>query len=399
MITETIIASVIAGTSVCSDHFENASRFNPTELSTYQECVLAAHSNETAGTLGGIFWVKVGDTEFVSMPVKTLRNAGSKEAAKTIVTETIIEEVIVERIVEVVTEDTARIEQLQRDLALLRPLADQVPTLMATIREKEGEIMRLMGLPTYAEGHIAGFTSGEASARNDFRDDINSIFGTSYATWQEAFGFVMGINIEDGHGSTVTQRTGTNIFDVTGEMAGTYFNQAYVSATLASSGRFIAASGLANGLRNSGFTNVSFSDLSAIASRESTLEGAVRQMARHILDNVPAQTLAHAPMVSDIIDHAETNHDRSFGRANIEHTTQDNVSNISDNRGADRNYSVFFNGDPADVVRGFGPTILTRVADLVEKVYDEAYADGYEDGYVDGYRDGFADGQASVTIQ
>ena len=113
MLTEAIVASVIAGSSVCSDHFENPNRFNPTALSDYQQCVLAAHSSQDAGTLGSIFWVKTGDVEFVSMPVKTLREAGSKAAAKEIVIETIIEEVVVEHIV---TEYVDRIEYVEREL-------------------------------------------------------------------------------------------------------------------------------------------------------------------------------------------------------------------------------------------------------------------------------------------
>ena len=104
MLTEAIVASVIAGSSVCSDHFDNHSRFNPTALSDYQQCVLAAHSDETAGVLGSIFWTKVGETEFVSMPVQTLRSAGSQAAAQQMVIETILEEVIVEKLVTQVVE-------------------------------------------------------------------------------------------------------------------------------------------------------------------------------------------------------------------------------------------------------------------------------------------------------
>lgn len=84
-------------------HFDNHSRFNPTELSEYQECWLDFHGKE-AGMLGSLFYVKAGDT-FVSMPVSELREAGSKAAAKAVVVEA-----IVERIVEV--ESGARIAAL-----------------------------------------------------------------------------------------------------------------------------------------------------------------------------------------------------------------------------------------------------------------------------------------------
>lgn len=70
-------------------HLENHSRFNPTELSEYQECWLGLHGEE-AGVLGSLFYAKVGDS-FVSMPVKVIREAGSKSAAKAVVVEKIVE--------------------------------------------------------------------------------------------------------------------------------------------------------------------------------------------------------------------------------------------------------------------------------------------------------------------
>ena len=79
-------------------HIENHTRFNPTELSEYQECWLGFHKpDEMAGVLGNIFWARAGDMT-VSMPVSELRSAGSAEAAKALVVERVTE-VIRDRVV------------------------------------------------------------------------------------------------------------------------------------------------------------------------------------------------------------------------------------------------------------------------------------------------------------
>ena len=71
--------------------FDNEIRFNPTELSDFQECWLNFHKpDEMSGTLGSLFWVKVGD-EFVSMPVKSLVREGSAEKAKELVVDRVLD--------------------------------------------------------------------------------------------------------------------------------------------------------------------------------------------------------------------------------------------------------------------------------------------------------------------
>ena len=198
MLTEAIVASVIAGSSVCSDHFENTSRFNPTDLSDYQQCVLAAHNGESAGTLGGVFWVKTGETEFVSMPVSTLQKAGSASAAKAVVMDAIIEEVIVERIVEITVENGATIDRLRAEIrgfeaaqtAILENLgveagADALASIQNKIDMMQADILRLMG-----------------------------------------------IEVEDGHRSTVSSTSHDNVFTVIGgAFAGTYTNAGAIITT------------------------------------------------------------------------------------------------------------------------------------------------------------------------
>ena len=116
-------------------HLDNPTRFNPTELSAYQECWLDYHKpNEMAGVLGSIFYARAGDN-IVSMPVADLRNAGSAGAAK---------EIIVERIVEVINNE--RVEELE----------GIVEGLEATVSEKNAVIAAL---------EAAGVTDGATIER------------------------------------------------------------------------------------------------------------------------------------------------------------------------------------------------------------------------------------------
>ena len=116
-------------------HLDNPTRFNPTELSAYQECWLDYHKpDEMAGVLGSIFYARAGDS-IVSMPVSDLRSAGSAGAAQAIV---------VERIVEVINNE--RVEELE----------GIVEGLEATVSEKNAVIAAL---------EAAGVTDGATIER------------------------------------------------------------------------------------------------------------------------------------------------------------------------------------------------------------------------------------------
>ena len=64
----------------CNDLFwRDRSRINPTELSDYQECILAVHYGETdSGELGGILWVRI-EGQYFSVSKRELHAAFSNE--------------------------------------------------------------------------------------------------------------------------------------------------------------------------------------------------------------------------------------------------------------------------------------------------------------------------------
>ena len=132
------------------------SRFNPTELSEYQECWLDVYkADESAGTLGSILWVKV-DGEYLSMPVKKIHKAGSAEKAK----QMIVDMVIVEMLKEQLEMERQTILTLQAELDVLRPLAARLPILQA-------DVDRLEIALAAANGQIATLNVDIASVRAD----------------------------------------------------------------------------------------------------------------------------------------------------------------------------------------------------------------------------------------
>lgn len=130
-------AAEVSVSEACG-HLDNHSRFNPTELSEYQECWLDIHGEES-GVLGSLFYTKVGES-YVSMPTKVLREAGSKAAAKAVVVEAIIAGVAQAEYDAVVAERDALQSDLAaavtgRDFETASDLADEIDRLNTRVDE------------------------------------------------------------------------------------------------------------------------------------------------------------------------------------------------------------------------------------------------------------------------
>lgn len=67
----------------CTDLFwDSKNRLNPTELSDYQECILATTTDEDHGRLGDFFWIKLDD-EYYSFNLRNLiKSFTSREKAE-----------------------------------------------------------------------------------------------------------------------------------------------------------------------------------------------------------------------------------------------------------------------------------------------------------------------------
>ena len=340
--------------------------YGKVELSEKDKCWLDHwKSDETGGVLGSIFWVKVNG-EYISMPTKDLTKAGSKSAAKKVVVNTVIEELIVDRIVEVTVENGETIDRLRGEISTLEGViageAGRIEAvagpLRAQITAKTNEITRLLGLPTpYANGytdddvasvnitsdnlavHNAAFTAGEGSARQDLIDDINSELGTSATTIGEALAAVSAVN--NGHNSTITQRTATNIFDVVGgDLAGTYYNADYVADTLRANTNSLINKIVARGAIASAF-GISVSDVVLQPTTDGTLYNYLTQAIRAQVAALPTPTRTEAGMPitgsgaagevtdPDILSYA-ANHDDAETRNFDDSSRARAVNNITD---------------------------------------------------------------------
>lgn len=82
MIAETIIAAVMAGNAVCSDHFESSRPgFNHADFSQYGYCILdTVRADEVTGVDFNRAWVRIDGTIY-SVSINELVRQGSKERA------------------------------------------------------------------------------------------------------------------------------------------------------------------------------------------------------------------------------------------------------------------------------------------------------------------------------
>ena len=141
--------------AACND-IPNPTRFNPTELSQYQECWLDTYEEDNAGVLGSLAWIRLNG-EYFSAPISLIRKMkGSNYADKffaAIEPELIevVERQTQERIVEIETiieyvdviiEDTKRIDELEKELKTLKEI--DIPDLKQMIADKDEAIAELV---------------------------------------------------------------------------------------------------------------------------------------------------------------------------------------------------------------------------------------------------------------
>ena len=104
--------------------------YNKVELSEKDKCWLNHwKADEQGGTLGSIFWVRIG-TDFVSMKVRNLQISGSERAAKEIVVNKVIDTMVVGVAQDVHDALVAERDQLVNDLGTANTdLADQIEAI------------------------------------------------------------------------------------------------------------------------------------------------------------------------------------------------------------------------------------------------------------------------------
>jgi len=351
-------------------HIENHTRFNPTELSEYQECWLGFHKpDEMAGVLGSIFYARAGDG-FVSMPVSTLTNAGSKSAATAIV---------VDRIVEVVNNE--RIEELEGVVA----------DLEATVSEKEAAIRALEMLRDSQAGTIAGLNTQISTL-----EDEKAALETARAALQATI---------DGHPAVVRAA------EEAARMAG-------VSSVTVSAGNVSAswtAETVTIALSNGSSYEYDIAQGASVYRAEG--RGDILSQIRDT-DNTRTEGVS---ATLDLNGNISIQFEAGYGefadaryRGDLEWSASERTSNQTVDGVAFSDLTSFdpaettFRGQDAAIYDGYFQEFahITDWTDLAavdaaiqvagEEAWDAAYDLGYDEGFADGYAEGFTDGVNSV---
>ena len=356
MIAEAIIASVIAGTSVCSDHFDNVSRFNPTDLSDYQQCFHITNDNHS-GLVGNNLWVRDGNN-FVYI-AKSQYAGRSQEAIK----EIIVKEIIVERVRTEVTEDLTRIHALMAEINTLRPLAESIPALQTRITALEGEVSTHLTTIGVRDNRIS-----------QLMVDV-----------QNAMTLATEVPLENAVDAAILNALGPNaggidwVFFVSGRDG---YRAADEGVTIAHVARFIADRIVVNVPTAEQVAEIVPESGDYIEVRDST--GGNRAMLGFIVDSTGDGFL------DTWIDDPRARPDgRLVGESVTNPGTHAVLVGVPTAGfgyvGTDRIYTVEIEN------------LHARIIDIINDVAREAYNAGYEDGYRDGYEQGFIDGAASVT--
>ena len=162
-------ASAMAGTTPASCGVDEV-RFNPTELSEYQECWLNTHrADETHGVLGSLFYIKVNDV-FYSAPLSTLRKLSDPASFFTAQVVGDLEvsslEAIRENAVVVANETAVKIAEVETVIKLVEV---EVPVEVIKTVIKEVEVIKTIIETIEVEVDGGEFTDQDYA---DLKDDL-----------------------------------------------------------------------------------------------------------------------------------------------------------------------------------------------------------------------------------
>ena len=327
-------------------HIDNPTRFNPVELSEFQECWIDFHkADEAAGMIGSIFWARAGDG-FVSMPVAELREAGSKDAAKAVVLDAIVDTAAIDALEGMLESVKARRDQLIADLATaegdLAAKIEELSTANATIEALRNSVdsASTSEISVTRDGDSVSVafadrnaivTENDATVAQNARNEL----GLRSVTYNEARGRVI-VTLNDGR---------------------QWSDRPVVDAVL-DAGRRGASLSFMTG--TFGFTTG-------------------QQYADFISGN------------SDSYDAASPGHDEMYDARDIRNDFGFTHTYVyAPNIGSGRNGFVSLGVQLSQA----------NIGDLnsaLNTAFDQGYDSGYDEGYADGYRDGFHDGVASVN--
>ena len=122
-------------------HIENPTRFNPTELSEYQQCWVDFYkADEVSGMVGNIFWMRLGD-DTISITRDEIR-AGGKGVIRSAIEQWVVDNQV-EAVAARITAAEDRVEELSADLE--EALAE-VDAKSAEVERIQAQLVTMTGL-------------------------------------------------------------------------------------------------------------------------------------------------------------------------------------------------------------------------------------------------------------
>ena len=371
-------------------HLDNPTRFNPTELSEYQECWLGFHKpDEMAGVLGNIFWARAGDMT-VSMPVSELTNAGSKSAATAIVVDRIVEVVNNERIEElegVVAGLEATVSEKEAAIRALEMLRDSqagtitgLNTQISTLEDEKAALETASAaLQATIDGHPAVVRAAEEAARMAGVASVTVRAGNVSASWTAE---TVTIALSNGSSYEYSIAQGASVYraegrgDILSQIRDTDNTRTEgVSARLDLNGNITIDF-------EAGYGLMTDNDAAAISAARDAVDTTA-------FDGMSGTAIRDGQGMDHTFDNSAGD---SYDVGNYNHTFRTEIND----GGFPVTYDVVsFDLDGVTITREH-VTFSTAIEWAIEAVVEATYDAGYDDGYADGYRDGFADGVASV---
>ena len=349
-------------------HLDNPTRFNPTELSAYQECWLDYHKpEEAAGVLGSVFYARAGE-EFVSMPVSELRSAGSTEAAQAIVMGAIVDSAALDAAEAALEDVKAERDQLILDLA---SADDDLAAKIEELRVANETIGAL-------EAAIDGAGTAEISViRNGTAVSIAFVDRAAIAAEGDATAYSNGFT--DGGDETAANLLVTSV--VVSRDGGVRVNTANGSFSFMRGADYVADSyntaiAAARTAAHNGYTL----DVTGNTAADAAFSGATatETLVGDEYDVVDADDNVVATFATAGEARAYAFHDPSYSVVGRSLDT----------------WSATVNGSTITFADSLFESNL--VAQAVEAAYNVGFDDGYDEGYADGYANGFTDGVNSV---
>ena len=350
IILGTLAATMITGVAkaACND-IPNPTRFNPQELSAYQECWLDEHkAEETAGILGSLAWVRLND-EYFSAPISQIRKMRGSDYA-----EKFIAAIEPELITEIVRENEKRIVEVRTEIEYIEVFIED----LERIKELEMQIDELKEINANLKESNSSLNDMIESLEADLVYVKNQV-QTQNATIQAKNQFIAELNVQINNLTNTLSRRDAYI----GEL----------NATIANLRNKVSRRDSYIGQLNAQITSL-------------TTTNAQRQMMIDAQSNmIVSQSAQITDLTTQIANANNVSNETTWtGSLTIPTPSADSLLGSS----SSDSWAVFDYVENAVDDGDWYGVLDTMLEDAFAENYDRGYADGYSDGYEDGYEAG-----------